>query len=400
MDPFRDKVFESLKSTTGEFLIFLGIITVATVILSGYGYIAERDAANFHVIIIIVFFIYMLVKFRSYTLEKMRYFYKRIKCETTWNKITDNYDNLMSIMPTIDSGYIIAGYQNIQPHYYGRLIKIDKDGNIQWNKTYDTIRYVWPVVQTSDEGYMVGGNEGKLIRVDKYGNELWNKQVSSCITDIKKITINDYIIAGCKKHNEGNLFIPYGWVAVISDTGDIQWEKEYASESSVIDSIIKVLGGFIFGGWINLGTIYQQDLRGWFVKINSVGEIQYEKKFPKPFQQFKQIKRTFDGGLILLDPNYIIKTDINGNEFWKIMRNADTIEEIPNNGYIYARGNKIEAIDYDGNIRSNLLTYNTGFHYSTRKDDSYIFVGSGGRYIKLKINILMLMVFKIQGTKS
>jgi hypothetical protein len=94
-----------------------------------------------------------------------------------------DYDWGLSIQPTSDGGYIIAGYT----YSFGAgksdvyLIKTDENGNQQWYKTFGGISYDYgySVQQTSDGGYIVAGStelfvndyaDVYLIKTDENGN--------------------------------------------------------------------------------------------------------------------------------------------------------------------------------------------------------------------------------------
>jgi hypothetical protein len=84
--------------------------------------------------------------------------------DTLWTKEIDmGYnDYALSVQQTYDDGYIIAGYsgQNSMPHSMMTLVKLDDIGNLSWGETFsDTTydSYAYAVKQMPDSGYVVIG---------------------------------------------------------------------------------------------------------------------------------------------------------------------------------------------------------------------------------------------------
>jgi hypothetical protein len=102
----------------------------------------------------------------------------------------DWYDYASSIQQTSDGGYIVAGWTQSFGSV-GRddvwVLKLDKDGNIQWQKTYSNpdVDYANSIQQTSDGGYIVAGwTESSLLnydvwvlKLDANGNIQWQKNL-------------------------------------------------------------------------------------------------------------------------------------------------------------------------------------------------------------------------------
>ncbi len=85
--------------------------------------------------------------------------------DTMWTKTYGeggDYDWLISVQPTSDSGYIVAGFTDSQGAGSADvwLIKTDSNGDTLWTKTYggDAADYGYSVQQTSDGGYIVAGS--------------------------------------------------------------------------------------------------------------------------------------------------------------------------------------------------------------------------------------------------
>jgi hypothetical protein len=180
-------------------------------------------------------------------------------------------DELRSIVPTSDGGYLLGGTSlsgitgnkttvNIGNADYW-LVKIDVNGNIEWDKTYggtlaDNLRSVVPL---SDGGFLLAGhsnsgisglkseirngptngqNDFWIVKIDANGNFIWDKTIGG--------TGND-LLAQALLLNDGNILLIgesgsstatgvktapfYGgidtWAVKIDQSGNILWDKAY-----------------------------------------------------------------------------------------------------------------------------------------------------------------------------
>lgn len=198
-------------------------------------------------------------------------------------------DVLTAIRQTKDGGYIIGGSsESIMSGLkteanYGSLdywiIKIDGVGNIEWQKTYggqymDQLESILP---TKDEGYIIGGwsnsfisgnktedsfGEGDfwVLKLDRNGELEWERVYGGENDDHLYVIIesNDggYLIGGDSRSNtSGNKDISNGrgtdfWLINITETGEINWQQTYDfGESDMLSSIIENEDGtFLVGG--------------------------------------------------------------------------------------------------------------------------------------------------------
>jgi len=102
-----------------------------------------------------------------------------------WNKTFggSNNDEAFSIAPTSDGGYIVAGDTESKGGSYDKdawVIKLNKKGNKEWDKTFGGSKddEALSIAPTSDDGYIVAGDTGPLfskdvwvIKLDKNGNK-------------------------------------------------------------------------------------------------------------------------------------------------------------------------------------------------------------------------------------
>jgi len=97
----------------------------------------------------------------------------------------ESHDAAYSGISTVDGGFVLAGstssYVERPTDMNFWLLKLDKNGNIEWNQTYGGSKKeeLFSVIQTSDGGYILAGRTltfgaGKwdawLVKTDFYGN--------------------------------------------------------------------------------------------------------------------------------------------------------------------------------------------------------------------------------------
>lgn len=214
---------------------------------------------------------------------------------------------------------------------------------ISWSKNYGTSSFddVNCVIQTSDGGFLIGG-----------------------VIDIADNDVSSHINGkDC-------------WLLKIDANGQILWEKTIGNEFD--DRIIEVIetpDGYVFVGSIS-GTIGQNtgnDPDYWIVKLNSLGEIQWEEKYGgSRFDIVRDIKQTADGGFIVagisewadfdVSDNYglydiwIVRLDENGELIWEKNYGGTgddrvcSIELSNDNGFIVAGYSESDDVDVSESI--------------------------------------------------
>ncbi|MEP7317799.1 MAG: T9SS type A sorting domain-containing protein [Panacibacter sp.] len=94
-----------------------------------------------------------------------------------WSKFyaTGNTEEVSGIIQTKDGGYFMFGYyQQSGPDTRSRLIKISKNGNVQWNKVYAFRSNGFPfsAVQNKDRSYTLAGFD--VFNVSNTGDFQWS----------------------------------------------------------------------------------------------------------------------------------------------------------------------------------------------------------------------------------
>lgn len=185
-----------------------------------------------------------------------------------WSKCYggSSYEQANSINPTPDGGYVIAGYTKSNngdfPDGYGGqdalIMKIDSVGNLEWGKKYggySDLEEATEVFPTSDGGYIFGGytesyefeaitNHGYsdywVVKLNDTGAVQWARCYGGSdledLNNIVPLSNGDYYLVGWSTSLDGDISSPSGsqfcWVVKIDSMGNIIWEKSYGSDFS------------------------------------------------------------------------------------------------------------------------------------------------------------------------
>jgi hypothetical protein len=184
----------------------------------------------------------------------------------------------------------------------------------QWDYRFGggSADYLFSLQQTVDGGYIIGGYSNSNIGRDKTQNT-WS------------VLVFDY------------------WIVKTDSLGNKQWDKDFGSTGQDYLTCLKqtVDGGYILGGYSYLGISGNKSQAGygdwdyWIIKIDSVGNKQWDKDFGgSNYDKLYSIEQTVDRGYILGGVSYsgisgnktqatwggddywIVKTDSLGNKQW------------------------------------------------------------------------------------
>ncbi len=220
-----------------------------------------------------------------------------------------------SIQPIDDGGYIVAGYKewNDSNGFDIWVLKLDGDGYIDWQKTYGG--YGWDVAasiqQTSDGDYIVAGETSSfgsgekdfcVLRLDEFGDIEWQKVYGGSTMDhaesIQPTVDGGYIVAGeTESFGAGS---SDAWLVKLNSEGNIEWQKAYGNDfSESVQSIQQTAdGGYIAAGAAAFGISYQHDF--WVLKLNGAGDIEWQKTYGRYLSDgATSIQATSDGGYIV-----------------------------------------------------------------------------------------------------
>ncbi len=271
-------------------------------------------------------------------------------------------DEITSIAPTSDGGYIAVGYfesDEIQVGDYtltnsgkedGMLIKYSREGEVEWTRSvggsdYDQIVSVAP---TNDEGIIVGGyfesdeiqvgdytltnsgkEDGMLIKYSREGDVEWARSVGgSNSEDIQSVVatsdggyiaggnfrsssiqVGDYILT----NNSSSIGYSDGMIIKYSREGAVEWVKSVGGNG--VDYIYSISstddGGYIAGGNFRSSSIQVGDYiltnnsssidypDGMIIKYSREGDVEWAKSVGGSDEDsIQSVARTSDGGII------------------------------------------------------------------------------------------------------
>jgi hypothetical protein len=200
-----------------------------------------------------------------------------IRIDKNGNKLWDkkyggnSIELFNSLIQTTDGGYILAGNsgsdssgdktENNKGYSDFWIIKIDKNGTIEWDKTYggDNVDRIASIIETTDGGYILGGTSqstasgdktengrGKsdfwIIKTDKNGNKLWDKTFGGDayenLATIKQTDEGGYVFGGTTQseisgdktdsRRGGDDF----WIVKTDRNGNKEWDKTFGGSGN------------------------------------------------------------------------------------------------------------------------------------------------------------------------
>jgi len=271
-------------------------------------------------------------------------------------------DGAHSVLQTSDGGYLVAGYSQSNSGdvtgHFGEIgyndcwvVKLTADGIMEWQKSFGgtSSEYVRSILETPDFGYIfigdtysndydVSGNHGKsdiwVVKIDSTGNIEWQNTYGGSedeyASSINKTIDGGYIFSGLACSNNGDIDLHYGsymstdtWIVKLNAIGEIEWQKIYGGTySEYTDDIIQTAeGGYIFTADaqsddydLNLhhGATFYPDL--WVVKITNAGEIEWQKIIGGTSYDYGfTIAQTADLHYIISGETSSIDVDVIGN---------------------------------------------------------------------------------------
>ncbi len=220
----------------------------------------------------------------------------------------------------------------------------------QWHKGYGTDRgeHIHEIMQTHDGGFLGIGQTAEptteasdilVIKIDAQGEFLWQRVIGStgeydvgiCIDELE----DGYLIGGGKHQGHQQRYL-----AKLAFDGQTIWEKTYdhTGHGMVRGIALAENGEIVLTGYKNFAepgfTFIADDSQGYIMKVNSQGEMIWEK--PISSAQGAKIRKANTGYIIctthwMNDPHhteefYLIKLDEEGNEIWAKSYGGDSDE--------------------------------------------------------------------------
>ncbi|WP_321279158.1 hypothetical protein [Marinifilum fragile] len=239
------------------------------------------------------------------------------------------------------------------------------------------------IIKTSDGGYIgiVNSQDFDIIKFDSEFNTVWNKIYGGSDGDYVEsiIQTNDggYVVIGGTKSNDGEVTINHGgydiWICRLDTEGNLVWERSYGgSEGEGVSKENSLMqtndGGYIFIGHTesNNGDISLNHggYDAWLVKINSIGDIEFEKTYGGS-------ENDFGRKIIETNMNYSISIKVGSSD-----------------GDFNAPGNWVVQIDENKDIlwKTNLHGMNSGFINTTVDNEIIVVNTSANEFLLSKLD--------------
>lgn len=235
--------------------------------------------------------------------------------------------------------------------------------SIEWQKCFggSSAEYGIKIIQTSDNGYIAVGEtqsndfdaennhshygDAFIVKLSMNFNTEWIKCIGGSNDDYTNTVIqtsdNGYILSGSTDSNDGDvsghhnsspyLFSSDGWIVKVDSLGEIEWQKCYGgTNEDIFNKIIQTNdGGYICSGYSNSndGDVINPEMinKGWLLKIDSLGSVEWSKCYGDTLEsKFYDIIQTNDGGYLLT-----------GKKYYNDFNVPNIIIKINNNGDIY-----------------------------------------------------------------
>lgn len=279
-----------------------------------------------------------------------------------------DYDEFVKVLPTHDGGYLLGGYTrsvdgDIHSGNKGKadcwLVKVDASGKIEWEKTYGGSKEerLTSLIAAHDGGFIFTATtlstDGDVNVPLCSGNGLWVVKISEKgVIEWK----NCYANTGLLSENAMITSVPKGYMLTSSSVkaseltpentismnynndiriykldkkGELLWVRMYGDENNkerIVDFKPTKDGGFAFAGCsrfvnMNINDSTNRNWDGWLVKLDSVGNIAWEKTFGgKGVDQFIELLITSKGFLMAgnsaTEKNKFREHDTNFTKFW------------------------------------------------------------------------------------
>lgn len=203
---------------------------------------------------------------------------------------------------------------------------------IAWEKSYGGSQFEngYNIESTSDGGYIfaaytssIDGNvetnyglyDVWVVKVDINGEIEWEKNYGGTGTEraplyaegrIEIRTLNDggYVVGASTSSSDGDVGENHGnfdyWVFKLNSVGEIEWEKTFENEDEEILFTIQLTSD---NGMVIIGRYYGVSSNGIdvkMIKLNSLGEFEWLRSFEDSnYDEFRAMKPTIDGGYIM-----------------------------------------------------------------------------------------------------
>lgn len=274
----------------------------------------------------------------------------------TWNRLYNGpynwHDESYDLCQTSDSNFIAVGYTR-NPNYSICALKINGFGDTLWFRIFpsktDIFKTGYSVAKSNDGGcYLTGFGDSLFVaKIDINGNVTWINYYGSQVEkgfDIFKTNENKYIICG-----------DYGLVLKIDENGNKLWKK-YLNATRLNRITNGIDGGYIITGSIRIGSDISRAL---LIKIDTAGNQIWTNNYLINNSSTSVSVDALNHSYVFsgrtkailgdLRENFILKTDIKGNEIYRKIFKSDKSEYF--NDFVIINDNRYAICsDRDSNI--------------------------------------------------
>ncbi|TRW22213.1 T9SS type A sorting domain-containing protein [Flavobacterium zepuense] len=280
--------------------------------------------------------------------------------EIEWQKSFGSVgdDIFYDVAPTLDGGYISAGFSTHDPTYPNNIavnaimVKTDAAGELQWQHLYGGLgdERARKVLQNTDGTYLIAGEtsstpEGSaailsdiwLLKIDSEGNEVWSKTFGGSdnefLSSFEPTSDGGYVMCGYTFSNDGDVLGNHGdydmWVVKLDTEFEIEWQACLGGETADYGYMATETpdGDFIVTGAVQPPDnpseygVYKLDSEGTTVWGATFGGGWHDSPYDIAF--------TPNGGYIIAgqDDSTDITDNLGGADAWLLKIDADGVQE-------------------------------------------------------------------------
>jgi hypothetical protein len=259
-----------------------------------------------------------------------------------------SFDEGVSIRPTTDGGYVIAGsslssngdISSAKGGFDMWVVKVDVLGNLFWQTSIGDAfnQYTTSVDNTLDGGYIIAGytdtsavnqRDFYLVKLDADGLILWEKKYGGTGNDMANsvyhTTDGGYIVAGTSNSLNGDVHGNQGsydfWVIKVDMNGDTLWTKTLGGSGYDEAKSVQQTndGGYVIAGhtYSTNGSFSGNNGKADYlvIKLDATGNtIQFSETFGGSNDDFATFaEQTSDGGYIVSCTSFSNDSDVTGH---------------------------------------------------------------------------------------
>ncbi|MDR1979660.1 MAG: alpha/beta hydrolase, partial [Synergistaceae bacterium] len=228
-----------------------------------------------------------------------------------------------------------------------------------------------------DVGENYGGYDGWVIKLDASGNLIHKKVLGGngrdTLTSVVQTTDGGYVAAGYTQSTNPGVYAENhggndGWVVRLDSSLNVLGEKLFGGTGADgFNSVVQTSdGGYVLAGYSPEES--RSPRSGWLVRLDSFGTLMGEAKLrsadiaEQSSNYFNCVKKTSDGYIAVGNPSlWTVKLDTLGNLRWEKTSSpsnypAVSVWQTNDGGYIIAGGRRIYKLDFSGAEQWNRWT--------------------------------------------